>query len=63
MESAERPKLFYLAKGIAGTVYILEATDEQAVYLREYAGLQWHGVPFKTRTEAEAALEAIKTSS
>ena len=60
MEPHERPTLYYLVKRGKNTNYILAATDVRALYLRENKGLQWLGGPYKTRSEAKAALALLE---
>jgi hypothetical protein len=59
MESNIRPLLYYLIKKPKGTLAIVAATDVQVQELYN-EGVRWHGVPFKTRAEAEDAVEALK---
>jgi hypothetical protein len=61
MESNVRPLLYYLIKNRRGALAILAATDMQAKELYS-EGVPWLGVPFKTRAEAEAALEDLKSN-
>ena len=60
MESNVRPLLYYLIKNRKGALAIVAATDVEMKELYK-EGVRWHGVPFKTRAEAEAALEAVKS--
>ena len=60
MESNARPMLYYLIKR-KGALAILAATDLEAQELYN-EGVRWHGVPFKTRAEAEAALDDLKST-
>jgi hypothetical protein len=62
MESNARPLLYYLVKKQRGAVSIVAATDAQMLELYN-EGVRWHGVPFKTRAEAEAALKSLKKSN
>ena len=60
MESNVQPLLYYLIKKPKGAFAILAATDVQMQELYN-EGVRWHRVPFKTRAEAEAVLEAVKS--
>ncbi len=59
MESNERPILYYLVKRGNDEVVIQAATDVQMLELYDN-GVRWHGVPFKTKAEADTALAALK---
>jgi hypothetical protein len=59
MESNVRPLLYYLIKKQKGALAIVAATEVQMLELYN-EGVRWHGVPFKTRAEAEAALASLK---
>lgn len=60
MESNTRPLQYYLIEKPKGALAIVAATDVQMQELYN-EGVRWLGDPFKTRAEAEAALEALKT--
>jgi hypothetical protein len=61
MKSNVQPLLYYLVKGRKGALTIVAATDAQMLELYN-EGVRWHGVPFKTRAEAEAALASLKSN-
>jgi hypothetical protein len=66
MESNARPLLYYLIKNRLmknrkGVCIIVAATDVQMQELYN-EGVRWHGVPFNTRAEAEAALASLKSN-
>jgi hypothetical protein len=62
MESNARPLLYYLIKNGKKAWTILAVTDVQMLELY-HEGVRWHGVPFKTRAEAEVALAALEKSN
>ena len=61
MESNVRPLLYYLVKNGKRVWTIVAVTDVQMLELYQ-EGVRWHGVPFKTRAEAEAALASLKSN-
>jgi hypothetical protein len=51
---------YYLINKPRGAFAILAATDGEIQELY-HEGVRGHGVPFKTRAEAQAAVEALKS--
>ena len=61
MESNVRPPLYYLVKNGKRVWTIVAVTDVQMLELYN-EGVRWHGDPFQTRAEAEAALASLKSN-
>jgi hypothetical protein len=62
MEINVQPHQYYLICKPRGAFAILAATDVEIKELYN-EGVRWRGSPFKTRAEAQAALEALKQTT